>query len=60
MMYALDAASGKVLWSFKSGGAVYSGAAVVNGVVYWGAGIRRRDSASARRGQALYAFALAP
>ena len=38
MMYALDAATGNVLWSYASGASVYSGAAVVNGVVYWGSG----------------------
>jgi polyvinyl alcohol dehydrogenase (cytochrome) len=38
MMYALDTATGKVLWQFASGASVYSGAAVVNGVVYWGVG----------------------
>jgi polyvinyl alcohol dehydrogenase (cytochrome) len=37
-MYALDASTGKILWSFASGGSVASGAAVVNGVVYWGSG----------------------
>jgi len=37
-MYALDAATGNILWSFASGGAVISGAAVVNGTVYWGSG----------------------
>jgi polyvinyl alcohol dehydrogenase (cytochrome) len=37
-MYALDAASGAVLWSFAAGGSVVSGAAVVNGTVYWGSG----------------------
>jgi polyvinyl alcohol dehydrogenase (cytochrome) len=38
MMYALDAATGKVLWQFASGASVYSGPAIVNGAVYWGAG----------------------
>jgi polyvinyl alcohol dehydrogenase (cytochrome) len=38
MMYALDAATGNILWSFMSGASVYSGPAVVNGVVYWGVG----------------------
>ena len=38
MMYALDSATGNILWSFASGASVYSGAAVVNGVVYWGVG----------------------
>jgi polyvinyl alcohol dehydrogenase (cytochrome) len=37
-MYALDAATGNILWGFASGGAVISGAAVVNGTVYWGSG----------------------
>lgn len=37
-MYALDARTGQILWSFASGGSVASGAAVVNGVVYWGSG----------------------
>ena len=38
MMYAFDAATGNMLWQFASGAPVYSGPAVVNGVVYWGAG----------------------
>ena len=38
MMYALDAATGTQLWQYPSGAPVYSGPAVVNGVVYWGAG----------------------
>jgi polyvinyl alcohol dehydrogenase (cytochrome) len=37
-MYALDAATGTILWAFPSGGSVVSGAAIVNGLVYWGSG----------------------
>jgi polyvinyl alcohol dehydrogenase (cytochrome) len=37
-MYALDAASGRELWSFASGGSCLSGAAISNGSVYWGSG----------------------
>lgn len=37
-MYALDARTGSILWSFASGGPVVSGAAVVDGTVYWGSG----------------------
>lgn len=37
-MYALDAKTGQILWSFASGGSVASGAAIVDGVVYWGSG----------------------
>jgi len=60
MMYAFDAKSGKVLWSFKSGGSVYGGAAIVDGVVYWGSGYPSSRLGFGSPGQALYAFALAP
>jgi polyvinyl alcohol dehydrogenase (cytochrome) len=37
-MYALNAATGRILWSFVSGGSVASGPAIVGGPVYWGSG----------------------
>jgi polyvinyl alcohol dehydrogenase (cytochrome) len=37
-MFALDATSGKILWSFPAGSSVISGAAIVQDTVYWGAG----------------------
>jgi polyvinyl alcohol dehydrogenase (cytochrome) len=37
-MYALNAATGKILWSFASGSPVTGGAAIVGGSVYWGSG----------------------
>jgi polyvinyl alcohol dehydrogenase (cytochrome) len=37
-MYALNAATGAVLWSFAGGGSVAGGAAVVQGRVFWAAG----------------------
>lgn len=37
-MYALDGATGEVLWSFASGGSCLSGAAISDGIVYWGSG----------------------
>jgi len=37
-MYALDARTGTILWSFASGGSVNGGAAIVDGSVYWGSG----------------------
>jgi len=37
-MFALDAKTGKVLWSYPSGGSVNAGAVVINGMVYWGSG----------------------
>jgi polyvinyl alcohol dehydrogenase (cytochrome) len=37
-MYALDATTGVVLWSFASGGSCLSGAAISDGMLYWGSG----------------------
>jgi polyvinyl alcohol dehydrogenase (cytochrome) len=37
-MYGFDAATGGILWNFASGGSCNSGAAISNGVVYWGSG----------------------
>jgi polyvinyl alcohol dehydrogenase (cytochrome) len=37
-MYALDAATGQIRWQFASGGSVNSGAAILNGVLFWGSG----------------------
>jgi polyvinyl alcohol dehydrogenase (cytochrome) len=39
-MYALNVATGGILWSFASGGACNAGAAISNGTVYWGSGYR--------------------
>ena len=59
MMYALDAATGKILWQFASGASVYSGAAVVNGVVYWGVGYPSSRLGLGTSGKTqLYAFDL--
>ncbi len=59
-MYAFDAASGKILWSFKSGGSIYSGAAIADGVVYWGNGYPQARLFFGTPGNSLYAFALGP
>lgn len=37
-MYALDGATGTVLWSFASGGSCLSGAAISDGMLFWGSG----------------------
>ncbi len=37
-MYAIDAATGVILWSFASGGSCLSGAAISNGTLFWGSG----------------------
>jgi polyvinyl alcohol dehydrogenase (cytochrome) len=52
-MYAFNAATGEILWSYESGGSVNSGAAIVNGVLYWGSGY---VNISGTPGNKLYAF----
>jgi polyvinyl alcohol dehydrogenase (cytochrome) len=37
-MYAFDAMTGKILWSYKSGGSVYGGPAIAGKTVFWGSG----------------------
>jgi len=37
-MYALDGATGAILWTFASGGSCLSGAAISNGRLFWGSG----------------------
>ncbi len=37
-MYALNASTGAVLWSFPSGGPCNAGASIADGMVYWGSG----------------------
>ena len=55
-MYALNAATGAVLWEFPSGGSCLSGAAISNGTVYWGSGYTNLGFGSPNN--KLYAFAL--
>lgn len=59
-MYALDAATGEIKWSFESGGAVVSGAAIVDGAVYWGSGYHTKVLGLPYAGDnhKLYAFAI--
>jgi polyvinyl alcohol dehydrogenase (cytochrome) len=56
-MYALDSATGKIFWSFPSGGSVIDGSAIVDGVVYWGSGYTKDGALTNNR---VYAFSLAP
>jgi polyvinyl alcohol dehydrogenase (cytochrome) len=37
-MFAMDASTGKILWSFDAGSSVIAGASIANGTVYWGSG----------------------
>ena len=54
-MYALNASTGKILWSFSSGGSVLDGPAIVNGVVYWASGYSKVGGTANNK---IYAFAL--
>ncbi len=55
-MYALDAATGDILWSFASGGSCLSGAAISNGTIFWGSGYSNLGTGTANN--KLYAFGL--
>ena len=57
-MYALDGATGAVLWTFASGGSCLSGAAISNGEVYWGSGYSNFGGAFGGPNNKLYAFEL--
>lgn len=39
-VYAINAATGSILWSFNSGGSVIDGPSIVHGNVFWGSGFR--------------------
>jgi polyvinyl alcohol dehydrogenase (cytochrome) len=54
-MYAFDARTGKILWSFNSGGSVIDGPSIVDGVLYWGSGY---NDQYATPNDKLYAFSL--
>ena len=52
-MYAFKASDGGQLWDFASGDICYSGAAAVDGALYWGTGYNLGFEIP---GQAIYAF----
>jgi polyvinyl alcohol dehydrogenase (cytochrome) len=55
--YALDAATGAILWRFPAGSSVNAGPAIVNGSLYWGSGYAR-SGAEGSGNHRLYSFAL--
>ncbi len=56
-MYALDAATGQILWSYNAGSSVNAAAAVVDGSVYWGTGYSR-SGVEGSGNTRLYAFSI--
>jgi len=59
-MYAFDAATGKLVWSFDSGGSVAGGPSIVDGVLYWGSGYGPDKPTQGIANNKLYAFGLKP
>ncbi len=57
-MFALNAATGDILWSFPSGGSVNAGATIVDGSVYWGSGYSHIARAGFIGNTKFYAFGL--
>jgi polyvinyl alcohol dehydrogenase (cytochrome) len=57
-MFALDAASGRILWSYASGSSVVAAPAVVGTMVYWGSGYRRVGVQIGTANNKLFAFGL--
>ena len=55
-MYALNAATGNILWNFASGGTVIDGPSIVDGALYWGSGYREISGTGNNK---VYAFTLA-
>ncbi len=57
-MFALDAGSGKVLWSFVTGSSVNAGPAIVGGSVYWGSGYGHLGPTLGTPNNKLFAFSV--
>jgi polyvinyl alcohol dehydrogenase (cytochrome) len=56
--YALDAATGQILWAWPAGSSVNSGPAIVNGSVYWGSGYSRSGPVEGSGNNQLFAFTI--
>jgi polyvinyl alcohol dehydrogenase (cytochrome) len=54
-VYALNAASGQILWSFNTGGSVMDGPSIVDGVLNWVCGFPNGGSTNNNK---VYAFSL--
>ena len=57
-MLALDAANGRVLWTFASGASVNAGAAIVDGTVLWGSGYAHLGIPGYTANNKLFAFSV--
>lgn len=57
-MFAIDAASGNILWSYAAGGSVIAGATVVKNAVYWGSGYDHLGIPGMTANHKFYAFSI--
>jgi polyvinyl alcohol dehydrogenase (cytochrome) len=57
-MFALDAKTGKVLWSFVTGSSVNAGPAIVGNSIYWGSGYAHIGTAFGTGNTKLFAFTI--
>ena len=57
-VYALNSSTGKVLWSYASGGSVIDGPSIVSGNLYWGSGYHKISPGTANN--KVYDFTPAP
>jgi polyvinyl alcohol dehydrogenase (cytochrome) len=55
-MFALDASTGNILWSFVSGSSVIAGPAIVGGSIYWGSGYGHLPGIGTSNNPKLFAF----
>ena len=56
--YALDGATGEILWASSAGSSVNSGPAIVNRSVYWGSGYSRSGPVEGSGNNRLFAFTI--
>jgi polyvinyl alcohol dehydrogenase (cytochrome) len=57
-MFALDARTGAILWSFPAGGSVNAGASIVNDTIYWGSGYSNLPFPGFNGNNKFYAFSV--
>jgi polyvinyl alcohol dehydrogenase (cytochrome) len=57
-MFALDAATGSIRWSFAAGASVNAGASLANDTVYWGSGYSNLGISGFTGNNKFYAFTL--
>jgi polyvinyl alcohol dehydrogenase (cytochrome) len=57
-MFALDARTGKILWSFVTGSSVHGGPAITENSIYWGSGYTNLGPAFGNANNKLFAFTI--